>query len=217
MKNEGFYTRAEAAKAILSIGRRMYQKNFVAANDGNISCRLSENTLLATPTGVSKGFMDADMLVELDLEGNLLAGNCAPSSEIRMHLRVYRENPALRAVTHAHPPVSTSFAVAGIPLTEPVLSEALMLLGEVPIAPYATSGTNEVPESIAPFVNTHRGVLMANHGVLTWGKDVQESFYLMESIEYYATILFNTKYIIGRANPLTEAQINKLKRDRNNG
>ncbi len=205
------FARGEAAKAMLDIGRRMYDKGFVAANDGNLSCRVGTGRFLATPAGVSKGFMREETLVEVGADGALLGGCSRPTSELAMHLRVYTEAPLVGAVVHAHPPVATSFAVAGIPLDEPVLSEALMLLGEVPLAPYATSGTAEVPESIAPFVHTHRAVLLANHGVLCWGKDLYEAYHLMESVEYYATILLNSKYIIGRANRLTSEQIDKLK------
>jgi L-fuculose-phosphate aldolase len=200
----------EAKKAILDIGKRMYDKGFVASNDGNISCKVGPNTIWTTPTGVSKGFMKQDMLVKMDLNGRVLMGNAKPSSEVKMHLRVYQENPAVQAVTHAHPLVATSFAIAGISLDAAVLTEAVLGLGSIPIAKYATPGTEEVPDSIAPFVNTHNGVLLANHGALTWGKDIFQAFYRLESIEYYATILMYTGNIIGRQNVLSCDQVNKL-------
>lgn len=212
-----FSSREDAAAAILEVGRRMYQRGFVAANDGNLSVRVGEDRFLATPAGVSKGYMDEGMLVEVGSAGNVVAGsnvaaeNRRPTSELPMHLRAYAESPDVGAVAHAHPPVATSFAVAGIPLDEPILSEALMLLGEVPLAPYATSGTGEVPESIAPFVTTHRAVLMANHGVLTWGADLWEAWHLMESVEHYATILLHSKYQLGQVLRLTPAQIERLR------
>lgn len=200
----------EAKKAILDIGKRMYDKGFVASNDGNISCKVGPNTIWTTPTGVSKGFMKQDMLVKMDLNGKVLMGNAKPSSEVKMHLRVYQENPDVKAVTHAHPLVATSFAIAGISLDTAVLTEAVLGLGSIPIAKYATPGTEEVPDSIAPFVNTHNGVLLANHGALTWGKDIFQAFYRLESIEYYATILMYTGNIIGRQNVLSCDQVNKL-------
>ena len=200
----------EAKKAILDIGRRMYDKGFVASNDGNISCKVGPNTIWTTPTGVSKGFMTQDMLVKMDLNGKVLMGRWKPSSEVKMHLRVYKENPDVQAVTHAHPLVATSFAIAGISLDAAVLTEAVLGLGSIPVAKYATPGTDEVPDSIAPFVNTHNGVLLANHGALTWGKDIYQAFYRLESIEYYATILMYTGNIIGRQNLLSCDQVNKL-------
>ena len=200
----------EAKKSILDIGRRMYERGFVASNDGNISCKVGPNTIWTTPTGVSKGFMKQEMLVKMDLNGKVLMGKYKPSSEVKMHLRVYQENPEVQAVTHAHPLVATSFAIAGINLDAAILTEAVLGLGSIPIARYATPGTDEVPESIAPFVNTHNGVLLANHGALTWGKDIYQAFYRLESIEYYATILMYTGNIIGRQNVLSCDQVDKL-------
>lgn len=200
----------EAKKAILDIGKRMYMRGFVAANDGNISCRVGPNAIWTTPTGVSKGFMTQDMLVKINLDGKVLVGNRKPSSEGKMHLRVYRENGEAMAVTHAHPPVATSFSIAGISLDNPILAEAVVQLGSVPIAPYATPGSQEVPDSIAPYCKTHNGVLLANHGALTWGRDPYEAFYRLESIEHYATILMYTGNIIGRQNPLSCNQVEEL-------
>ena len=136
-RNGDFPSDYEAKQAILEVGRRMYMKNFVAANDGNISCKVSEDTIWCTPTGVSKGYMTDDMLVLMDLDGNVLKGNLKPSSEVKMHLRVYKENPKMNAVVHAHPPAATSYAIAGLPLNHAILTEAVMGIGEIPIAPYA--------------------------------------------------------------------------------
>ena len=200
----------EAKNAIIEIGKRMYNKGFVAANDGNISIKVGPNALWTTPHGVSKGFMTLDMLVKTDLNGKILMGSHKPSSEVKMHLRVYQENPEVLAVTHAHPPVATSFAIAGISLDKAVLPEAVVQLGSVPIAHYATPGTQEVPDSIAPFCKTHNGVLLANHGALSWGKDVFEAFFRLESMEYYATILMYTGKIIGKQNELSCQQVDEL-------
>lgn len=200
----------EAKKAIIEIGKRMYQKGFVAANDGNISCKVGPDTIWTTCTGVSKGFMTQDMLVKMNLSGKVLIGSRKPSSEVKMHLRVYQENPEVMAVTHAHPPVATSFAIAGISLDKAVLPEAVVQLGTVPIARYATPGTQEVADSIAPFCRDYNGVLLANHGALSWGKDVIEAFYRLESMEYYATILMYTGNILGEQNELSCQQVNDL-------
>jgi len=208
-----FMDEAEARRLMVDVGRRMYLKGFVAANDGNISVRIGPDALLVTPTGVSKGYMDAGMMVKVDLEGRVLSGG-RPTSELAMHLRVYRENPEVRAVVHAHPPVATSLSIAGIPLDRPILTEAILSLGDVPIAPYATPGTAEVPDSIAPFCRTHNAVLLANHGAVTWGEDLLQAYYRMESVEHYATILVYTRHIIGRSNDLSGTQVSELIRIR---
>ena len=200
----------EAKKQIIAIGKRMYDKGFVASNDGNISCRVGPNTIWTTPTGVSKGFMTPDMLVKMNFDGKVLMGKLKPSSEVKMHLRVYNENPDVLAVTHAHPPVATSFAIAGISLDRAILPEAVVNLGSVPIAHYATPGSQDVPDSIAPYCNTHNAVLLANHGALSWGKDLTEAYHRLESLEYYATVLMYTGRIIGRANELSCSQVNEL-------
>lgn len=214
--DDGFPSDLEAKRDILEVGRRMYAKNFVASNDGNISCKVSDHTIWCTPTGVSKGYMTDEMLVLMDLDGNVLRGTWKPSSEMKMHLRVYKENPSVNAVVHAHPPVSTSFAIAGIPLNRAILTEAVMGIGEIPLAPYAMPGTQEVPDSIAPFVKTHNGCLLANHGALTWGSNVMEAWMRMESVEYYATVSMYTRNIIGQANELTCEQVDRLIERRTN-
>lgn len=201
---------AEAKKAILDIGQRMYTRAFVAANDGNISVKVGDNAVWATPTGVSKGFMTENMLVLVDLDGNVLEGDRKPSSELKMHLRAYKENEDLKAVVHAHPPICTAFSIAGIPLDTPVLAEAVITLGDVPIAPYAELGSKEVPEVIAPYTHTHNGVLLANHGVVTWDEDPYTAYYRLESMEYYANILMITGKILGNQNVLTDDQIDRL-------
>jgi L-fuculose-phosphate aldolase len=150
------------------------------------------------------------MLVKLDLDGNVLAGRNKPSSEIKMHLRVYRENPDVRAVVHAHPIVATSYAIAGIELDKALSSEAVVLLGRVPVAPYALPGSEEVPESIAPYCRDYNAVLLANHGVLTWGKDLLEAYFRLESLEHYATMLMYTNEIIKKANELSCSQVSDL-------
>ncbi len=206
----------EVKSTILEIGRRMYAKNFVASNDGNISAKVSDETFWVTPTGVSKGYMTDDMMVLMDLDGNILRGNRKPSSEVKMHLRVYRENPKVNAVVHAHPPACTSYAIAGLPLNRAILTEAVMGIGEIPIAPYAMPGTEEVPDSITPYIKTHNGCLLANHGAITWGKDAMEAWMRMESVEYYALVSMYTNGLIGQANELTCSQVDELIERRTN-
>lgn len=205
-----YMTEKEAKKAIIDIGQRMYVRGFVAANDGNISVRTGKNEVWATPTGVSKGYMKKKMLVKVDLDGNVLEGTYKPSSELKMHLRAYRENEALRSVCHAHPPICTSFAVAGIPLDSPILAEAVITLGDVPIAHYAELGTEAVPNAIAPYCHTHNGVLLANHGAVTWAEEPYAAYYRLESMEYYAKILLITDKLIGNQQQLSDEQIERL-------
>lgn len=205
-----YLSEKQAKKAIIDIGKRMYVRNFVAANDGNISVKTGDNEVWATPTGVSKGYMKKKMLVKVDLDGNILEGTCKPSSELKMHLRAYQENEEIRAVCHAHPPVCTCYAIAGVPLTAPVLAEAVITLGDVPIAPYAKLGSREVPEAVAPFCHTHNGILLANHGAVTWAEEPYAAWYRLESMEYYANILLITEHILGRQNLLTDEQVGAL-------
>ena len=205
-----YLSEKQAKKAIIDIGQRMYVRNFVAANDGNISVKTGDNEVWATPTGVSKGYMKKKMLVKVDLDGNILEGTCKPSSELKMHLRAYQENKEIRAVCHAHPPVCTCYAIAGIPLTAPVLADAVITLGDVPIAPYAKLGSREVPEAVAPFCHTHNGILLANHGAVTWAEEPYAAWYRLESMEYYANILLITEHILGRQNLLTDEQVGAL-------
>lgn len=200
----------EAKNAIIDIGQRMYVRAFVAANDGNISVRVGEEEVWATPTGVSKGFMTKDMLVKVDLDGNVLKGDRKPSSELKMHLRAYKENPDLKAVVHAHPPICTAYSIAGIELSTPILAEAVITLGNVPIVPYAELGSEKVPEVIAPYTRTHNGVILANHGVVTWDEDAYTAYYRLESMEYYANICMLTEKVLGNQNMLSEEEVDRL-------
>ena len=201
----------EAKKLIVEIGRRMYQKNFVAANDGNISCKVDDDIIWATPTGVSKGFMTEDMMVKLRLDGTVLSqGELGPSSEIKMHLRVYNENPEVMGVCHAHPPVSTSFAIAGMSLDRAIYPEALVNLGTVPCVHYETPGSQGIPDSVAPYCRDYNAVLLANHGALAWGRSLMEAWYRLESTEHYAMVIMYTGNIIGKANVLSCDQVSEL-------
>src|SRR5919201_94771 len=173
---------------IVEVGRRMYARGYTASNDGNISVRLGAERLLMTPKSVCKGFMTPDMMCITDLAGRKLQGDRDPSSEMLMHLEVYRQRPDVQAVVHAHPPVATGFAVAGIPLDRAVLAEVVTTLGSVPIAEYATPSTKELPDAVRKYVKAHDGMLLANHGALTLGSDVYAAYYKMETIEHFAKI-----------------------------
>jgi L-fuculose-phosphate aldolase len=204
-----FPTNQEAKESIIEIGRRMYNKNYVAANDGNISCKVSEDTIWTTPTGVSKGYMTEEMLIKMRLDGTVLSPG-KPSSEVKMHLRIYNENPTVCGVTHAHPPVSTSFAIAGIALDSAIYPEALVNLGIVPCVHYETPGSQGIPDSIAPYCKNYNALLLANHGALTWGSSLMEAYFRLESLEHYAMISMYTGKIIGNANVLSRDQVYEL-------
>lgn len=183
----------ELKKMIVEIGRRIWLRGYVAANDGNISVLLNDKEVLTTPTGVSKGFMTTDMIIKIDREGKVLSGSSKykPSSEAKMHLDVYRERPDIRSVVHAHPPYATSFAVAGIPLDKCVLPEAILVIGSVPIAPYGLPSTMEIPERARPFIKDSDAILLENHGALTLGTDLMNAYHKMETLEHTANIVWN--------------------------
>lgn len=196
---------------ICQIGKRMYDSGFVAANDGNISVRIDDGQIITTPTGVSKGFMTPDMLLTVDIDGNVLAANSnwRPSSELKMHLRVYKERPDVRAVAHAHPPYATTFAIARMPLNRPLIAEAVVSLGCVPVADYATPSTSEVPNAVAPFLEHFDAVLLANHGALAWGDNLTAAYHKLESVEFYAKLTFMSMQL-GKSVDLSVPQIEVL-------
>ena len=194
---------------IVEIGRRMYARGYTASNDGNISVRLDRDRLLMTPKGVCKGFLTPDMMCVTDLDGRKLQGDRDPSSEILMHLEVYRQRPDVHAVVHAHPPIATGFAVAGIPLDRAVLAEVLTTLGSVPIAEYATPSTKELPEAVRKYIRAHDGMLLANHGALTVGGDVYSAYYKMETVEHFAKISLVAR-LLGRENLISREEVIRL-------
>lgn len=187
----------------------MWTKGFIASTDGNISGKVSDTELIATPTAVSKGFLSPEELVRVDLRGQTLEGARKPSSEILMHLRVYRERPDVAGIVHGHPPVSTGFAVAGLSLERCVLPEVIIALGGVPLAEYGTPGTEEIPDSIAPYLKSYDTFLLANHGVLTVGKDVMEAYYKMEAVELFANITLTAR-LLGGEKPIPPPKVAEL-------
>ncbi len=185
---------AEARENIIEAGKRMYDRGFCAANDGNISCRTEDGFFWVTPSGFSKGFLSEDVLVKVDIDGNIIEKNADVkiSSEIKLHMNVYKHRPDMNAAVHAHPPLSTAFACARMDMNIPVVTEAVLQLGEVPCAPFAAPGTPELAETIVPYLKGHAGCLMANHGSLAWGASMEQAFFRLETMEYYAKILMLT-------------------------
>src|SRR5512134_4107109 len=196
---------------IVEVGRRLYARGYCASNDGNISVRLDGQRVLTTPKSVSKGFMAPDMMVVTDMSGRKLAGDRDPSSELLMHLAVYRNRPDVHAVVHAHPPLATGFAVAGIPLDRAVLAEVITTLGSIPIADYGTPSTPELPAAVRKYIKAHDGLLLANHGALTVGGDVFGAYYKMETIEHFAKISLVTRQL-GRENLLSRDEVDRLQK-----
>jgi L-fuculose-phosphate aldolase len=206
---------AQLRTDIVEVGRRMYARGYTASNDGNISARLGDDRLLMTPRSVCKGFMMPEMMCITDLNGTKLQGDRDPSSEMLMHLEVYRQRPDARAVCHAHPPIATGFAVAGIPLDRAVLAEVLTTLGSIPIAEYATPSTSELPEAVRKYVKAHDGMLLANHGALTLGADLYAAYYKLETIEHFAKISLVAR-MLGRENLIAREEVDRLQGLRTN-
>ncbi len=199
----------EIKKAICEVGHKLYNHGFVAANDGNISVKVSENEYYCTPTGVSKGDLTPDMIIKVDRCGNKLEGELNPSSEIKMHMRVYQERPDVNAVVHAHPPIATAFTVAGIKLDQYILPEAVLTIGEAPTCAYGTPSTMEIPDSLDPYIQNHDAFLLQNHGALTVGCNLNKALFVMEEVEFNAKIC---KYAmeLGAVNEIPDDQLDKL-------
>ena len=206
MTDMPYMNEQEARRDIIEAGRRMYARGFVNANDGNLSARISQNEVIATPSGVSKGFMSDDMLIKTDLDGNVITGTMKPSSELKLHLAIYKTSPELRAVNHAHPPASSAFAAAGIPLDKAFLQETVISLGVIPVAKYAMPGSDDLADGAAGFSRDHHGVLLEHHGAVTWGDSVMQALYRMESLEF-AAILAIYSGMLGSKKTMTKEQI----------
>jgi L-fuculose-phosphate aldolase len=194
---------------LVFFGKLLHEKGFVSATDGNLSIRLDDGHILATPTAVSKGMMRARDMVVVDKTGTKLKGRGNASSEIGMHLAIYELRPDVKAVVHAHPCTATAFACAGIALDEPLCSEVVMTLGAVPLAPYATTGTSEVGKSLLPFIPYYNAILMANHGAVAYGTTLCEAYQRMEAVEHFARIALATRHI-GKQTLLDGDKIQKL-------
>lgn len=191
------------------LGKRLYKLGFMPGTSGNLSVRLDSKFVLATPTGVSKSMLSKEDMVIVDLEGKQYSGSRKVTSEIGMHLAVYNRRQDISAVVHSHPPVATAFACAGRALDEPLCSEAIMTLGQVPLAPYATTGTEEVADSLAEYIPDHEAILMANHGVVTYGKTLMDAFMKMETVEHFAQITLIVGQL-GSATPIGKDRLAAL-------
>jgi L-fuculose-phosphate aldolase len=200
---------AQAREELIRIGQAMWQRRMVAANDGNVSVRIGDR-VLCTPTGVSKGFLTPDDLSVVDLDGTLVDGERQPSSELKMHLRVYELDPGVRAVVHAHPLYATMWAVKGEGLHCRMLPETVVAMPDVPLAPYATPSTHQVPDSITPLVPGHSACLLEQHGALTWGPDLMTAYLGMERLEYTAELMWKLREA-GAERDLPAGEIARIK------
>lgn len=195
---------------LCELGRRAYARSLVAGTEGNFSLRLHDDRILCTPTGLCKGLMRPEDLCVLTLAGKQVSGRRRHSSEILVHLAIYSANPKVRAVVHTHPPFATTFAVVGEPLPRGILPEAEMFLGEVPLVPYATTGTADLANAVRPFAREHVAVLLQNHGAVTWGGDLELAYGRTEVLEAVCRVLHQARQI-GVAQPIPEAKLAELR------
>ncbi len=195
---------------IVRFGKMLHQTGLVAATDGNLSVRLENGNILSTPTLMSKGLMEAQDLVIVDARGEKVHGSRGVSSEIAMHLLIYRLRPDVGAVVHAHPPTATGYAAAGIALDRALCSEIIVTLGSVPLANYETPGTQELAEALSPLLAEHDAILMANHGVVTCGADLLTAYMNMETVEHFAKIALVT-HMLGKQQTLSDQHVDKLR------
>jgi len=201
----------EAKELICEIGKKMYFKQFVCANDGNMSIRVGDDTVWLTPTGVSKGAMTPEMMSKVNFQGNIIEQGSLPiTSEVRMHLKVYEKNNKIQSTCHTHAMHLSVFAIAGIQVDLAISPETAVIVGTIPVAEYCHPGTKELAESIVPFVDDYHAVLLSNHGAITWGEKPIEAWFRMEAAEAYCktcTILLD---IVGRVRHLSKKQLSKL-------
>lgn len=202
-------TERKYREEIVRYGRMLHEHGFVAAMDGNLSVRLKDNRVLVTPTCLSKGAMKPADMVIVDLNGERVSGRRNVTSEIGMHLLIYRTRQDVMAIVHAHPPTATGFAAAGIALTEPLVCEVVMGLGCIPLARYGTPGTSELAQTLEPYVPDYDAILMSNHGVVTYGDTLEHAYMKMETVEHFAQIALVT-HLLGRQQPLQQTEIEKL-------
>jgi L-fuculose-phosphate aldolase len=194
---------------IVCFGRMLHERGYVAAMDGNLSVRLDEQRILATPTAMCKSMMRPSDLVIVDLQGRRLAGKRNVSSEIAMHLLIYKLRPDVQGVVHAHPPTATGFAAAGMALNQPLVCEVVIGLGSIPLAKYGTPGTPELSEALEPLIPQYDAILMSNHGVVAYGDSLQHAYMKMETVEHFAQIALVT-HLLGRQQPLGGQELEKL-------
>jgi L-fuculose-phosphate aldolase len=200
---------ARIRRDIVRYGKRLHERGYVAAMDGNLSVRLDEHRILATPTAMSKSSLRPMDLVTVDIDGRRVSGRRPVSSEIAMHLLIYRLRPDIRGIVHAHPPTATGFAAAGMALDKPLVCEVVIGLGSIPLAKYGTPGTPELCETLKPLISEYDAILMSNHGVVTYGDTLDHAYMKMETVEHFAQIALVT-HVLGRQQPLEDQDLEKL-------
>src|SRR5436309_4614997 len=200
---------AEFRAEITRFCHLIYEKGYVASTDGNISARLPNGHIMCTPTICNKGFVKPEDMVIIDSKGQRIKGDRKASSEMAMHLLIYEMRPDAQAVVHAHPACATAYAAAGIPLNKALISEVVLAVGCIPLAQYGTPGTPELTDELRPFVSMHDALLMSNHGVVTYGKTLEDAFNLMDTVEHFAKISIYTK-VLGRERLLSSDDVEKL-------
>ncbi len=203
----------ELRRHLTRFSKWMYRLGFAPGTSGNLSARLDDERILATPTGCSKYLLRPSDMVVVDLNGKLLSGTRNVTSEIGMHLAVYKSRLDVQAVVHAHPPIATAFASCGMALDMPLCAELIMTLGKIPLAAYATTGTDEVGASLAPYLCDHDSILMANHGLVTYGKDLLDAFMKLETTEHFAQVCL-AAHELGCPQLLEEDAVRKLQQAR---
>jgi L-fuculose-phosphate aldolase len=194
--NSGIHDR-KIKEEICEIGRRVYDKGFAAANDGNISIRVGENEVVCSPTMICKGFMKPEDICAVDLDGNQLAGKRKRTSEILLHLTIMKHRPDVKAVVHCHPPHATAFAVAGEAIPQCILPEVEVFMGEVPIAPYETPGAQGFADTVLPFLEATNTIILKNHGTVSFGATLEEAYWKTEILDAYCRILLLSKQLGG--------------------
>ncbi len=203
------FSEAELRQQIADFSQLTYQKSYLASTDGNLSARLPDGNVICTPTIINKGFVRPEDPVVVDLEGRHVRGERKASSEIAMHTLIYKLRPDINAVVHCHPPCATAYAAAGIPLNKALISEVVLALGCIPLAEYGTPGTPELTDRLQPWVANYDALLMANHGVVTYGADMMEAYNRMDTVEHFAKISINTR-ILGQERLLSSEDVEKL-------
>lgn len=206
-------TEEELRRDLVRFSRWISRLGYAPGTSGNLSVRLDRERLLATPTGMSKALIRAADIVIVDMQGRLISGTKKVTSEIAMHLAIYKDRQDVEAVVHSHPPIATAFACSGRALEEVLCQEAIMTIGTVPLAQYATTGTDEVASSLNPYLPKHDAILLANHGAVSCGKTLLDAFMKMETVEHLAHVAL-VAHQLGTAQPLREEQIQQLRRAR---
>ncbi len=202
-------TERQLRAEIVRLGRMIHERGYVAATDGNLSVRLDKKRILVTPTSMCKGMMSPSDLVIVDMSGEKLSGRRMVSSEIAMHLLIYKLRPDIKAIVHAHPPTATGYAAAGLPLNEALISEVVICLGAIPLAKYGTPGTPELTDALEPLIPEYDAILMSNHGVVTYGEDLLAAYMKMETVEHFAKVAL-VAHQLGRQQLLSHEEVEKL-------